>query len=84
MIPQIRILDLDPGRLMVLEPRVKSILRRAGFKARVEMVSDNLAITRLGLLDKMPALEINGFIVSHSRPLAPERLKMLLQNHLTP
>ena len=77
----IRILDLDPGRLMVLEPRVKQALRRAGIKARVESVSDNLAITRQGLLDQMPVLEINHRIVSRARPLDAQHIQELIARH---
>ena len=70
----VRVLDLDPGNLMILEPRVKKAVRKAGIKAHVSMVSDNLAITRQGLMDSMPVLEINGTIVSKSKPLLPKDL----------
>ena len=74
MAHEVRILDLDPGRLMILEPRVKKAVRKAGLKAHVTTMSDNLAITRQGLMDSMPVLEINGTIVSKSKPLLPKDL----------
>ncbi|MFK5953049.1 MAG: hypothetical protein QM498_08320 [Desulfobacterium sp.] len=75
----IRVLDLDPGRLMILENRVKTAVRKSGIKARISMVSDNLAITRQGLLDSVPVLEINGIIVSRSTPLMPADLASLFK-----
>ena len=70
----IRVLDLDPGRLMILENRVKAAVRKSGIKAHTSMVSDNLAITRQGLMDSVPVLEIDSTIVSRSRPLLKEDL----------
>ena len=70
----VRVLDLDAGRLMILENRVKTALRKARVKARISMVSDNLAITRQGLLDAVPVLEVNGVIVSRGTPLTLDRL----------
>ncbi|SMC99433.1 hypothetical protein SAMN02746065_11953 [Desulfocicer vacuolatum DSM 3385] len=75
----IRVLDLDPGRLMILESRVKKAVRQSGIKARISMVSDNLAITRQGLLDSVPVLEINGSIVSRATPLLPDDLLALFK-----
>jgi hypothetical protein len=43
------------------------------------MVSDNLAITRQGLMDSVPLLEINGIIVSRSTPLMPHDLASLFK-----
>ncbi|MBI9091835.1 MAG: hypothetical protein JEZ12_21700 [Desulfobacterium sp.] len=68
-INEIRILDLDAGRLMLEESVVKAAVRKSKIKARVSMMADNLAITRQGLMDKVPVLEINGTIISHSKPL---------------
>ncbi len=70
----IRVLDLDPGRLMILENRVKKAVRKSGIRARISMVSDNLAITRQGLMDSVPVLEINGTIVSRATPFLPGHL----------
>lgn len=71
---RVRILDLDAGRLMQEEAMVKRAFRKLKQKAYYSMVSDNLAITRQGLLDKVPVLEVNGTIVSHSRPLVFEEV----------
>ncbi|HCY86825.1 MAG TPA: hypothetical protein DHV36_16975 [Desulfobacteraceae bacterium] len=70
----VRVLDIDAGRLMILENRVKTALRKARVKARISMVSDNLAITRQGLLDAVPVLEVNGVIVSRDTPLTLDGL----------
>ena len=69
MVNTVRVLDLDAGRLMILENRVKTALKKAGVNARISMVSDNLAITRQGLMDAVPVIEVNGKIVSHSTQL---------------
>ncbi len=76
---EIRILDLDAGRLMLEENLVKAVLRKLKIKARVSMMADNLAITRQGLMDKMPVLEVNGTIVSHSKPLVLAEVMTLLK-----
>ena len=76
---EIRILDLDAGRLMVEESVVKAAVRKSKIRARVSMVSDNLAITRQGLLDQVPVLEINGSIVSQSKPICLADLMVLFK-----
>jgi hypothetical protein len=77
-IHEIRVLDLDAGRLMILENRVKTAVRRLELRARISMVADNLAITRQGLLDKVPVLEVDGKIVQHSHPMdTPGLIKLL-------
>lgn len=76
---EIRILDLDAGRLMIEESVVKAAVRKSKIKARVFMVSDNLAITRQGLLDQVPVLEINGNIVSRSKPIHLADLMVLFK-----
>lgn len=79
-IHEIRILDLDAGRLMIEESVVKAAVRKSKIKARVSMMADNLAITRQGLMDKVPVLELNGTMVSHSRPIVLEEVITLLKN----
>lgn len=74
MTHSIRVLDLDPGRLMILENRIKAAVRKSGIRAHISMVSDNLAITRQGLMDSVPVLEIDGTIVSRSKPLLKDDL----------
>ena len=74
----IRIMDLDAGRLMVAEGVVKIAVRKAGKKANVTMMADNLGITRQGLMDRVPLIVIDGKIVSESKPiLLPEVVKLL-------
>lgn len=75
----IRILDLDAGRLMQLEAHVKSVVRKLKLKARVSMVSDNLAIARQGFMDKVPIIEIDGRIVSHSIKIQTDQLTRLFK-----
>jgi len=76
---EIRILDLDAGRLMIEETLVKKAVRKSGIKARVSMVSDNLAIARQGLMDKVPAIELDGIVLCHSRKIRIEELILLFQ-----
>lgn len=78
-INEIIILDLDAGRLMVEESVVKAAVRKSKVKARVSMMADNLGITRQGLMDKVPVLEFNGKIVSHSKPLVLAEVMALLK-----
>ena len=78
-IHKIRILDLDAGRLMLEESVVKAAVRKSKIKAHVSMMADNLAITRQGLMDKVPVLEINGTIASHSNPIVLADVMMLLE-----
>lgn len=78
-INEIRILDLDAGRLMLEESVVKAAVRKSKIKARVSMMADNLAITRQGLMDKVPVLELNGAIISHSKPLVLAEVMTLLK-----
>ena len=79
-IHEIRILDLDAGRLMLEESLVKAAVRKSKIKAHVSMMADNLAITRQGLLDKVPVLEINGTIVSQSKPILLAEVMILLED----
>jgi len=79
-INEIRVLDLDAGRLMIEENLVKLAVRKSKIKARVSMMADNLAITRQGLMGKVPVVEINGTIVSHSKPIVLADLMVLLKN----
>ncbi len=72
---EIRVLDLDAGRLMIEENLVKRAVRKTGIKARVSMVADNLAITRQGLLDAVPVLEIDGTIISRKTAFTMELLE---------
>ena len=81
-IHEIRVLDLDAGRLMIAESKVKSAVRRLNLRARINMVADNLAITRQGLLDKTPVLLVDGKIVQHSRPIETSQLIELLSELL--
>ncbi|MBT4287867.1 MAG: hypothetical protein HOD92_11060 [Deltaproteobacteria bacterium] len=74
----IRIMDLDAGRLMVAEGVVKIAVRKTGKKAHVTMMADNLGITRQGLMDRVPLIVIDGKIVSESKPiLLPDVVKLL-------
>jgi len=74
----IRIMDLDAGRLMVAEGVVKIAVRKTGKKAHVTMMADNLGIARQGLMDRVPLIVIDGKIVSESKAiLLPDVVKLL-------
>jgi len=75
---EIRILDLDAGRLMMEEGIVKAAVRQSKIKARVTMMADNLAIARQGLMSAVPVLEFDGRIISQGKPLVLAEVKMLL------
>lgn len=66
---EIRVLDLDAGRLMVEEGVVKAAVRKLHLAARVTMVADNLAIARQGLMASVPIIEVDGVIVSKGKPI---------------
>lgn len=76
---EIRILDLDAGRLMIEEGIVKAAVRQSKIKARVSMMADNLAIARQGLMSLVPVLEIDGKIVSQGKPLVLAEVKIVLE-----
>lgn len=66
---EIRVLDLDAGRLMIEEGVVKAALRKLHISAHVTMVADNLAIARQGLMGSVPIIEVDGVIVCKGKPL---------------
>lgn len=77
---EIRVIDLDAGKLMQEESIVKAAVRKVKLKARVTMLADNLAISRMGLMEHVPAIEINGRIVSSGKPIVLEDAMQLLQD----
>ena len=66
---EIRVIDLDAGRLMQEEGVVKAVVRKLHIKARVTMMADNLAIARMGLMEHVPAIEVDGRIVARGKPI---------------
>lgn len=76
---EIRVLDLDAGKLMQEESAVKAAVRKSKISARVTMMADNLAITRMGLLADMPAIEIDGRIVMKGKPIDQQEVMNLFQ-----
>lgn len=76
---EIRVIDLDAGKLMQEEGVVKAAVRQLKLKARVTMLADNLAISRMGLMAHVPAIEVNGRIVSHGKPIVLQEVMQLFQ-----
>jgi hypothetical protein len=76
---EIRVIGLDAGMLMQEEGVVKMAVRKLNLKARVTMLADNLAISRMGLMEHVPAIELNGRIVSSGRPIVLDEVMQLLQ-----
>ncbi|MDD9300939.1 MAG: hypothetical protein HUK40_00795 [Desulfobacter sp.] len=52
---------------MTAETIVKKALKKTSVKARVSMISDNLALARQGVMEKVPVLELDSRIISHSQ-----------------
>jgi len=77
---EIRVIGLDAGLLMQDEGVVKMAVRKLKLKARVTMMADNLAISRMGLMEHVPAIELNGRIVSSGKPLVLDEVTQLLQD----
>ena len=64
-----RVLDLDVLRLKAAELTLRRYVRAHGINADICLVHDFLELGRLGVADKLPALELNGVIVSAGRTL---------------
>lgn len=79
IIYEIRVLDLDAGKLMQEESAVKAAVRKSKINTGVTMVADNLAITRMGLLADVPAIEIDGKIVMKGKPINQQEVMTLFQ-----
>jgi len=77
---EIRVIGLDAGYLMQDEGVVKLAVRKLNLKARVTMLADNLAISRMGLMEYVPAIEFNGRIVSSGKPIVLDEVMQLLQS----
>lgn len=77
---EIRVIGLDAGYLMQDEGVVKLAVRKLKLKARVTMLADNLAISRMGLMEYVPAIEFNGRIVSSGKPIVLDEVMQLLQS----
>ena len=59
-----RILDLDVPRQKKAEINLQGLARVHGINADIYLVHDFLELGRLGVVDKLPALELNGVNVS--------------------
>lgn len=74
---KIRVVNLDAGALMQDEGVVKAVVRKLKIQAKVTMMADNLEITRLGLLNSVPAIEVDGKIVCKKQPIKFAQVKEL-------
>ena len=77
----IRILDTNMARLIGAQKIVQAAARKIGIKATIYPVADPLEICRFGLVNTMPALDINGRIMSRGRPVTMEETLELLQGY---
>jgi hypothetical protein len=77
---EIRVFDLDAGRLMQEEGVVKAAVRKLHIKARVTMMADNLAIARMGLMEHVPAIEVDGRIVASGKPILLKETMALFEH----
>jgi hypothetical protein len=77
----IRVLDTNMARLIGAQKIVQAAARQIGIKATIYPVADPLEICRFGLVNTMPALEINGRIMSKGRPVTMEDTLELLQGY---
>lgn len=78
---QIRVLDTNMARLIGAQKIVQTAARQVGLKATIYPVADPLEICRFNLVNSMPALEINGRIMSRGRPVTMEDTLELLQSY---
>ena len=65
----IRILDLDVQEQKKSERILLKLVKAYGLDATIYLVHDFLEFGRLGVADKLPALELNGAIISTGRNL---------------
>ncbi|MBI4763653.1 MAG: hypothetical protein HY787_03495 [Deltaproteobacteria bacterium] len=68
-----RIMDTDASRAQRAETLLYATMRTNGIEGRVGQVFEHLEFSRMGLKD-LPALELNGFVLSQGRPLSEELL----------
>lgn len=74
-----RILDVDTNRLKDAEATIRRMVRKYGFSADIFQVQEVLEHGRLGIAGELPALEINGVIVSKNNLLNEEILGPLFE-----
>jgi hypothetical protein len=70
-----RILDLDVPRQKKTELNLQGLVRAHEIDADIYLVHDFLEFGRLGVANKLPALEMNGVIVSTGRILTEAMLE---------
>ncbi len=76
---RIRILDTDVNRLMKTDTQVRSTIKKAGIQANVIPVADNLEINRCGVMGRLPAVEINGCVVSKGKSVTGEEVLSMVR-----
>lgn len=74
-----RILDLDVPRQKAAEATLRRFIRTHGIIADICLVHDLLELGRLGVADRLPALEVNGVIMSVGNHLTADLIKKYLQ-----
>ena len=78
-----RILDLDVPRQKKTELNLQGLVRAHGIDADIYLVHDFLELGRLGVADKLPALEMNGVIVSTERTLTEAMLENICRQWIS-
>ena len=71
---KIRILDADPVRLMGAYKNVNEVMRAYAIEAQVIAIDEHLEIYRMGLSEKMPAMEVNGHVLTVRKRLTKDLL----------
>ena len=73
-----RILDLDVSRLKESERLLRRLVRARGMSVDIYLINDFLELGRVGVADRLPALEVNGVIMNAGRDLTETMLDQLL------
>jgi len=79
-----RILDLDVPRQKKAELNLQGLVRSYGINANIYLVHDFLEFGRLGVADKLPALELNGVIMSTGRTLTKAMFENICRRLASP
>ena len=70
---------MDMIELNKAEETIRVLARQYGFEADVSKVNEILEHGRMGIGDALPALEINGTIVSVKTPLTVDKLRPIFE-----
>lgn len=71
----LRVHDTKGARLQPLTETLKRLFRKSGIDGDVVAVSESLEHCRLGIANRLPALELNGYILNHDGEMTPSFLE---------